>query len=177
MGLYWIPGHAGARGNEIVDKLARDGSVQKFVGPELFVGVSRQNIRRKIKCWMDNQHLVMWRGPCSTRRQARELISRPDLATRARLLSFNRARSRFVIGLLTGHKTVRRHLYVMGLSDNPICRKCGTERETSVHVLCACEALASLRHSYLGSFFLDPEDIRKLNIGAIWKFAKETGVL
>jgi hypothetical protein len=65
----------------------------------------------------------------------------------------------------------------MGLSDNPICRKCGTEEETSVHVLCACESLASLRHSYLGSFFFDPEDIRKLNIGAIWKFAKETGVL
>jgi hypothetical protein len=65
----------------------------------------------------------------------------------------------------------------MGLSNNPICRKCGTEEETSVHVLCACEALASLRHSYLGSFFLDPEDIRKLNIGAIWKFAKGTGLL
>jgi len=65
----------------------------------------------------------------------------------------------------------------MGLSDNPICRKCGTEEETSVHVLCVCEALASLRHLYLGSFFLDPEDIRKLNKGAIWNFAKGTGLL
>jgi hypothetical protein len=54
----------------------------------------------------------------------------------------------------------------MGLSDNGICRKCGTEEETSVHVLCECEALASLSHSHLGSF-LDPEDIWKLNIGAI----------
>ena len=58
-----------------------------------------------------------------------------------------------------------------------ICRKCGTEEETSVHVLCECEALASVRHSYLGSFFLDPEDIRKLNIGPIWKLAKGTGLL
>jgi len=65
----------------------------------------------------------------------------------------------------------------MGLSNNPVCKKCGTEEETSVYVLCACEALASLRHSYLGSFFLDPEDIRTLNIGAIWKFAKGTGLL
>ena len=126
---------------------------------------------------MDNQHFVMWRGFCSTQRQARELISVPDLAIRARLLSFNGAQSRIVIGLPTGHKTLTRHLYVMGLSDTPICRKCGTEKETSVHVLCECEALASLRHSYLGSFFLDPENIRKLNIGAIWKFAKETGAL
>jgi len=26
---------------------------------------------------MDNQHLVLWCGPCSTQRQARELISGP----------------------------------------------------------------------------------------------------
>jgi len=61
----------------------------------------------------------------------------------------------------------------MELSDNPIFRKCSTEEETSVRVLCACEAQASLRHSYLGFFFLDPEDIRKLNI---WNFAKGTGL-
>jgi len=29
--------------NEIADRLARDGSVQWFVGPEPFLGVSRQN--------------------------------------------------------------------------------------------------------------------------------------
>jgi hypothetical protein len=166
VGLYWVPGHAGVRGNEIADKLARDGFVQWFVGPEPFLGISRQNIRRKMKCWMEKQNLVLWRGPCSTRRQARGLISGPDLATRARLLSFNRTKSRIVIGLLIGHNTLRRHLYIMGLSNIPICRKCGTEEETSVHILCECEALASLGHTYLGSFFLDLEDIRKLSIGA-----------
>jgi len=59
-----------------------------------------------------------------------------------------------------------------GLSNNPTCRKCGTEEETSVHILYECEALVSLGHTYLGSFFLDPEDIRKLTIEAIWNFAK-----
>ena len=152
VGLYRVPGHAGARGNEIADKLARDGSVQQFVGSEPFLGVSRQNIRGKIKCWMEKQHLVLWCGPCGTQRQARELISGPDLATRARLLSFNRTQFSVVIGLLTGHNTLRRHLYTMGLSNNPTCRKCGTEEETSVHTLCECEALTSLRHAYLGSF-------------------------
>jgi len=85
--------------------------------------------------------------------------------------------SRVVIGLLTGHNTLRRHLYIMGLCNNPICRKCGTEEETSVHILCECEALALLRLTYLGSFFLDLEDIGKLGIGAIWNFAKGTGLL
>jgi hypothetical protein len=31
-------GHAGVRRNEIADKLARDGSVQKFVGPQPSLG-------------------------------------------------------------------------------------------------------------------------------------------
>jgi len=56
-------------------------------------------------------------------------------------------------------------------------RKCGTEEETSVRILCECEALASLRHAHLGSLFLDPEDIQELGMGAIWNFAKETGLL
>jgi hypothetical protein len=177
VGLYWVPGHAGLRGNETADKLARDGFVQKFVGPALALGVSRQNIRRKITRWMDNQRLVLWRGPCSAHRQARELISGPKLPTKTRLLSLNRTQSRVVFGVLTGYNKLRRYLYVMGLSNNPICRKCGTEDEASVYILCACEVLASLRHAHLGYFFLDPEDIINLSIGVIWNLGKGTKLL
>jgi hypothetical protein len=35
----------------------------------------------------------------------------------------------------------------------------------------------TLRHSYLGSFFLDFEGVGKVNIGAIWKISKGTGLL
>jgi hypothetical protein len=35
------------RGNEIANKLARDGSVQRFVRPEPLLGISKQNIRKK----------------------------------------------------------------------------------------------------------------------------------
>jgi hypothetical protein len=53
----------------------------------------------------------------------------------------------------------------MGLMDSPLCRKCEAGEETSAHVLCECEALATLRHIYLGFFFLNPEDIRGLSLG------------
>jgi hypothetical protein len=65
----------------------------------------------------------------------------------------------------------------MELINNPTCRKCGSEKETSVHIVCECEALTSLRQTYLGSFFLDPEDIRVIGMGAIWNVAKGTGLL
>jgi len=49
LGLYWVPGRAGVRDNEIADELARDGSALKFVGPEPVLGVSRQDTRRRIR--------------------------------------------------------------------------------------------------------------------------------
>jgi hypothetical protein len=47
---------------------------------------------------------------------------------------------------------MRKHLYVMGLTKSSLRRRCGAEEESSAHVLCECEALASLRYTYLGSF-------------------------
>jgi len=117
-----------------------------------------------------------YQGHGSTQRQARELISVPSPATKVQLLSFNRTQSRVVTGFFTGHNTLKRHLYVMRLNNNPNCRKCDTE-EASVHILCECEVLASLRQAYVGSFFFDPENIMNLSTGTIWKFGKGTGLL
>jgi hypothetical protein len=64
----------------------------------------------------------------------------------------------------------------MGLRDSPLCRKCGAEDEISAHILCRFEALASIRHAHLGSFFLEPEDIKRQNLEAIWRFSKAAGL-
>ena len=68
MGLYWVPGRARVHGNEITDKVTRGGSTQKFIGPELSHGVSKWNIKNKIKSWVGDHNLVMWCGPYSTQR-------------------------------------------------------------------------------------------------------------
>ena len=77
----------------------------------------------------------MWRGLNSTQRQSRKIISGPIPAVNIRLLSFNRIQSRVVNGLLAGHNALRRHVYVMGLIDSPLCRRCGAEEETSARVV------------------------------------------
>jgi hypothetical protein len=60
------------------------------------------------------------------------------------------------------------HLYIMRLTDSPLCRRWGAEEETSAHVLCECEALATLRH-----FFWTLRT--PISLGAIWNF-KGTGL-
>jgi hypothetical protein len=173
MGLNWVPGHAGVRGNETADGLARNGSASDFVGPVSALEVSQQDLWSRIKRWLGNQHQRRWWNLGDSQRQARELISRPSQGTRIRLLPLSRAQSRVVTGLLTWHKTLPRHLHLMGLTDSPLCRKCGAEDETSAHILCRCEALASIRQAHLGSFFLEPEDIKSQTLGAIWRFSKD----
>ena len=37
--------------------------------------------------------------------------------------------------------------------------------ETSAHIRCECEALAPLRHAYLDSCVLEPEDIKEFRLG------------
>ena len=92
------------------------------------------------------------------------------------LLSSNRTHSTVVTSLLTGHNTLRRYLYLMGLINSPLFSMYGAEEETKVHILCECDALATHRHTYLGSFFLDPEDVRSLNLGANWNSSKGIGL-
>jgi hypothetical protein len=108
--------------------------------------------------------------------QPRELISGPNQTSKARLMSFNETQTRVINGLLTGHNTRRRYLHSMGLTNNRLLGRCGAQEERSAHILCECEVLVSLRHVYLGSFFLDPEDIKSFSPGAIWNFIKGTGL-
>jgi len=125
---------------------------------------------------LDNQQWARWQGLGSTQRQAQELISGPNWSAKTRILSFNRTQFRVMIGLITGHNTLRRNLHLMGLTNSPLSRRCGVGEETLTHILCECEALASLRHIHLGSFFLDPEDIKSSSLGTIWNFSRGTGL-
>jgi hypothetical protein len=131
------------------------------------IGVSRQDVRNKIGSWLENQHRRCWQNLGNTQRQARKLISGTCRGAKIRLQSFNRTQSKVVKGLLTGHNTLRRHLHLMRLRDSPLCRKCGAKDETFAHILCRCESLGSLTHTHLGSFFLEPEDIKIISLGAI----------
>jgi hypothetical protein len=110
--------------------------------------------------------VATWWVLTSNQRQAGKLILGPNVTAKTRLLSFNRTQSWAVTCLRTGHNTLRRHLYLIGLINSPLCSRCAAEEETLARVLCEYEALASLRHAYLSSFFLDPEDVRSLSLGA-----------
>jgi hypothetical protein len=93
---------------------------------------------------------MLWQGLNSDHTQAQELILGPTVTFKTRLLSFNRMQPRVVTGLVTGHNTLRRHLYLTRLTDSPLGRRHGAQEETLAHVL------ATLKTSLPGFLFLGP---------------------
>jgi hypothetical protein len=61
------------------------------------------------------------------------------------------------------------------INVTPLERSVGLRRKPQSTFLYECESLASFKHAHLGSFFFDPEDIKKLRIGVIWNFAEKQG--
>jgi len=116
-------------------------------------------------------YLVL-QGLISTQGQVRKWVSDH---VNTKLLSFNRTQSTVVTDPLRGRNTLRKYPYLLGLIGSPLCGRYGTEEETSAHVLCEWQALVSLRHTYLDTLTLDPEDFRNMSLGAIWNFRNGTG--
>jgi hypothetical protein len=58
------------------------------------------------------------------------------------VLAISRWRLRAAGGLLTGHTTLKAHLYKLGHAERQECGLCGYDKEDTVHTVCDCPVLA-----------------------------------
>jgi len=49
-----------------------------------------------------------------------------------------------LVGLITGHVAVNRHLKLVGVKDSPLYPLCSEEEETVLHFLGQCPALVTI---------------------------------
>ena len=108
-------------------------------------------------------YMAIWTGLISTQKQARKLISAYSPTAKDRLLSFTRTHSRAVTDLLTGHNTLIRLLYIMGQINSLLCKRCGTQEETSAHILCVKPWVDA--ETPIWAHLLDPDDVTSLSLG------------
>jgi len=60
-----------------------------------------------------------------------------------------------IVGIITGHVALNRHLKLIGVKDNSICPPCSEEEETALHFLGQCLALPTIWQCVLGTIFIN----------------------
>ena len=88
----------------------------------------------------------------------------------------SKLRPRAAVGLLTGHTSVRAHLYKLGHTEWQECRLCGHNKEDSVHIVCHCPVLACKRYRIWGNMFLKPKGLEKVRVSSPLSLMANTGL-
>jgi hypothetical protein len=77
-----------------------------------------------------------------------------------------------LVGLLTGHSPLRKHLKIIDLTQTDSCRFCEEDVESAIQFWLDCQALSQRRPSFLGRIFLDPQEFKELGVSQLLGFAK-----
>ena len=80
---------------------------------------------------MHNSAQQLWQTICGCR-QAKMFLHGPDKKLSRYALKMRYA-LKILVGLLTGHITLNRHLTVMKIQEDPLCSACREQEETSLH--------------------------------------------
>ena len=67
-----------------------------------------------------------------------------------------------VMGIITGHNTLSRHMNIKGVNNDPLCEHCEGELETSLHFISQCSYYVRTRMSIWGNPVLDLDDMKRM---------------
>jgi hypothetical protein len=87
--LMWVLGHRGIHDNDMVDQLAKIGSLHPFIGPEPACGIYSNVARRVIRDWVCREHHKYWQS-IPGQRHAEGFLNRPSAKRTAKLLKLSR---------------------------------------------------------------------------------------
>ena len=174
--LIWVPVHSNIAGNELADELAREGSSKNFTGPEPFFRIPYSALSSSIDCWELQNCIKHWNlVPGLT--QSKKTIS-PFKFSPTVISKLGKPALRRVVGYLSGHCPLKYHLFKMNLVSDSECRLCRDDDETSIHILCECEALCRNRLAIFNKPFLEAQELKLFSYKDISAFiAKAESIL
>jgi len=135
--LVWVLGHSSIPGNEKADLLAKQASLTRYIGPEPDLGVSSTTVQNALWQWSVLEQYRLW---CVTTgcRHAKQMLGSMNFGLSKYALSLRRKDIRVLVGLLTGHAELNRHLTLMKVKSDALRPLCQEEEETSLHFLGRC---------------------------------------
>ena len=130
--LQWIPAHVGIAGNEVADKLAKEGARL----PQPHTLTSYQEVKTLLK----RKEKEKWKAKNNGYEPLQDQINMLD-----------RKSQTTIFRLRTGHCRLRKHMKRLGLADNANC-ECGLDEQTPEHILQTCP------HQEAARLFYWPDD-------------------
>jgi len=64
------------------------------------------------------------------------------------------------------------YLAIMKIRPDPTCSSCGKDEETTLHYLGCCWANSMLRHTIMGSYCLQSEELGRVTHHNLLRFAR-----
>jgi hypothetical protein len=133
--------------------------------------VTAVTARRAIDLWAQSKTRMAWKHTPG-QRHTKKMINKSSNKLTSGLLILS-----LVVGLLTGHCHLRKHLQRLGIyKEEPVCRKCGMGEETAHHILFECEALGRIRYSVLGPPGFELETIHQEPIKPLLDLIRKAGI-
>ncbi|KAG8242215.1 hypothetical protein J6590_108229 [Homalodisca vitripennis] len=130
-----------------------------MVGPEPGCGIAFSNSKALVKDWEKRIRNINW-SRASGLRLSKIFIS-PYVKEWTALLDQKKEDIRMILGMSTGHGSLKKHLMRVGLSQADECRLCGEEEESAEHIWLDCPAILETQKRFLGAYLLSPKDIRE----------------
>jgi len=147
--LDWSPGHADIEGNEIADRLAKEGAKEaEEMELDSSQPISQSDIKKSTKDAMD----IKWQRRWEITDKARQLFELRPLAASKTIDYRGTTNQRTLLQLQSGHTSLRDHLHRLGCKEDPLCN-CG-EPETLEHFLIHCPKYESAREALVSNIYL-----------------------
>jgi hypothetical protein len=110
-------------------QLAKLGAEESLLGPEPFCGNMEKTTRRAIDLWSQRKATMTWKYT-SGETHAKRIIKNSSNKLTYDVHMLSRNQMRLIVGLLTGHCHLRKHVHGLGIyKQEPVCRKYGVGRK------------------------------------------------
>uniref|UniRef100_A0A1A8H245 RNase H type-1 domain-containing protein n=1 Tax=Nothobranchius korthausae TaxID=1143690 RepID=A0A1A8H245_9TELE len=159
--FLWIPAHCGIRGNDVVDKLAKEAAVNTSVQLDV------RFCQTEIKCIIWQEMRKKWQKQWEEERRGRWLYNIQRRVGGMRDTGRSRREEVVISRLRFGHTGLNTTLFMIGKHNTGQCVYCG-EEETIAHVVLQCrkylaERRAMIQNLGLMKVKLDLVDILRQN--------------